>query len=218
MPAPSVTTERLSPCLPRSTGERPAASPPPGALVMQPSTARSSRSSPIIRSYAWSARVWTCSLTPAAAHSFSRRRIVASEQSELAIRSYPEPCTSAASTCSNTTRSGIRGRWHPSGWVGETTGRSGSSAENWSHSGSNRQTGRTGTDSSHDGDGLHLYCRGTRACLLLLLSPLPIVGRSNDARVVGLHPNCSLGAAGYGRGACSHGLRTPGLSPRAAGY
>src|SRR3954453_19869949 len=39
MPCPSVATERFMPCLPRSTGERPATSPPHGALVMAPSTA-----------------------------------------------------------------------------------------------------------------------------------------------------------------------------------
>jgi hypothetical protein len=88
--------------------------------------------------------VCTCSLSPAAAHSLSRRRIVASEHPRLAIRSYPEPCTSAAITCSNTTRSSTRRRWQPSGWVGETRGRSGSNAENWTQSGSTRQTGRTG--------------------------------------------------------------------------
>src|SRR5215216_1311827 len=71
--------------------------------------------------------------------------MVRSEHPALAIRSYPEPCTKAAITCSNTTRSGMRRRWQPSGWVGETAGRSGSSAENWTHRGSNRQTGRTGT-------------------------------------------------------------------------
>lgn len=38
MPQASEATERFSPCLPRSTGDRPAFSPPDGALVMQPST------------------------------------------------------------------------------------------------------------------------------------------------------------------------------------
>jgi len=41
IPWPSVITERLVPCLPRSTGEGPAAWPPQGALTMQPSTHRS---------------------------------------------------------------------------------------------------------------------------------------------------------------------------------
>ena len=54
-PAASVTTERLMPCLPRSTGERPETSPPQGDLVIDPSTDRSSRSSPSIRSYPASA-------------------------------------------------------------------------------------------------------------------------------------------------------------------
>src|SRR5512135_1212820 len=38
--------ERFMPCLPRSTGLRPAHSPPPGALVMQPSTMIFSRARP----------------------------------------------------------------------------------------------------------------------------------------------------------------------------
>ena len=37
IPAASTARERLSPCLPRSTGLRPATSPPHGALVMQQS-------------------------------------------------------------------------------------------------------------------------------------------------------------------------------------
>jgi hypothetical protein len=48
---PSVATERFMLYLPRSTGELPATSPPHGDLVMRPSTASSSRSSPMIRSY-----------------------------------------------------------------------------------------------------------------------------------------------------------------------
>ena len=38
MPQASEATGRFSPSLPRSTGERPALSPPDGALVMHPST------------------------------------------------------------------------------------------------------------------------------------------------------------------------------------
>mgnify|MGYP007118560291 CR=1 FL=1 len=37
-------------------------------------------------------------------------RMVRSEQPRVAIRSYPEPCTREATTCSKTTRSGIRRR------------------------------------------------------------------------------------------------------------
>ena len=33
-PCPSDATERFRPCLPRSTGDRPATSPPQGAVVM----------------------------------------------------------------------------------------------------------------------------------------------------------------------------------------
>jgi hypothetical protein len=43
--------ERFRPCLPRSTGERPATSPPSGALVMAPSTAVWSRTRPTTRSH-----------------------------------------------------------------------------------------------------------------------------------------------------------------------
>ncbi|RBY80894.1 hypothetical protein DQ238_07590 [Geodermatophilus sp. TF02-6] len=47
-PAPSHNWDRFRPPLPRSTGLRPAHCPPQGALVVQPSTARSARSRPII--------------------------------------------------------------------------------------------------------------------------------------------------------------------------
>jgi hypothetical protein len=50
MPPASVTTDRFSPCLRRSTGLGPATCPPQGALVMHPSTASWSSSSPKIRS------------------------------------------------------------------------------------------------------------------------------------------------------------------------
>lgn len=51
-PRPSVSKDLLVPCFPRSTGDRPAACPPQGALTRQPSTVTSSNSSPTIRSYA----------------------------------------------------------------------------------------------------------------------------------------------------------------------
>src|SRR3954452_24538901 len=40
IPPPSTSTDRFNPCLRRSTGDGPAHSPPPGAFVMHPSTAR----------------------------------------------------------------------------------------------------------------------------------------------------------------------------------
>jgi hypothetical protein len=49
MPYPSTMLERFMPCLQGSTGLRPAHS-PPGALVMQPSMAISSRTRPTMRS------------------------------------------------------------------------------------------------------------------------------------------------------------------------
>lgn len=48
---------------------------------------------------------------------------------------------------SNTIRSLMRGRWHPSGWDGSTFGRSGSKAANWSQSGPVSHDGSTGTGS-----------------------------------------------------------------------
>jgi NAD(P)-dependent dehydrogenase (short-subunit alcohol dehydrogenase family) len=50
MPYPSTRLDRFMPSLPRSTGLRPAHWPPPGAFVMQPSTARSRSSRPTMRS------------------------------------------------------------------------------------------------------------------------------------------------------------------------
>jgi hypothetical protein len=46
-PTASTMADRFMPCLPRSSGEPPAISPPPGALVRQPSTLTSRRSRPI---------------------------------------------------------------------------------------------------------------------------------------------------------------------------
>jgi hypothetical protein len=40
---------------------------------------------------------------------------VRSEHPAVAIRSYPDPCTRASMTWSNTTRSGTRRRWQRSG-------------------------------------------------------------------------------------------------------
>ena len=48
--------------------------------------------------------------------------IVRSEHRAVAIRSYPLPCTKAAMTCSNTTRSPMRRRWQPSGCAGSAPG------------------------------------------------------------------------------------------------
>src|SRR5215469_10322643 len=88
---------------------------------------------------------------PCSAQSLSRRRIVRSEHPAVAIRSYPLPCTNAATTCSNTTRSGTRRRWQPSGWPGSNGGRSApSSARNSTQIGSSRHDGTAGT--GHLGD------------------------------------------------------------------
>jgi hypothetical protein len=59
------------PACPGRTGDRPAFSPPEGALVMQPSIEISPSPRPIIRSYASKARAWTCSEIPCSAHSLT---------------------------------------------------------------------------------------------------------------------------------------------------
>jgi hypothetical protein len=86
MPPAWTATERFSPCLRRSTGLGPATRPPQGALVMQPSTARSSSSKP----NSWSAATRTArrswSATPAVIHSSRRRRRVVAEQPWSAMR------------------------------------------------------------------------------------------------------------------------------------
>jgi hypothetical protein len=108
--------ERFMPCLPRSTGLRPAHSPPPGALPMQPSTMISSRTRPTMRSWACSAICLSLAKIPALIHSSRRSRIVVAEHCESAIDSYEQPKRRTWISFSKMIRSGIRGRWQPSGW------------------------------------------------------------------------------------------------------
>ena len=75
-----LATERFMPCLPRSTGLRPATSPPQGALVMHPSTARSSQVQPDHPVVGGQRRRSSAGPCPAWAHSRRRRRMVRSEQ------------------------------------------------------------------------------------------------------------------------------------------
>ena len=81
-----------------------------------------------------------CSLIPRATHVLSRRRIVRSEHPELAIRSYSLPSTNAATTCSNTTRSGAAADGSPAGERGQTPGalraRSSTTLVTWDNSAS----------------------------------------------------------------------------------
>jgi hypothetical protein len=58
----------------------------------------------------------------------------------------PRPCTSASTTCSNTTRAGTRRRWQPSGWVESNSGGSSPiAAWNSTQIGTSRQDGTAGT-------------------------------------------------------------------------
>src|SRR3954467_14308357 len=63
-PAASVSRLRLVPCLPRSVGLRPVRSPPSGALVIAPSIASHSPSSPLISSYSRSPVAQRLTKTP----------------------------------------------------------------------------------------------------------------------------------------------------------
>src|SRR5215216_757560 len=86
------------------------------------------------------------------------------------MRRYPQPNTRIWMSLSKMTRSGMRRRWQPSGWW---TWRAGSSAANWTHSGS-----RTNDGSAGPGDrfvGLVLLLRGW-------LPSRPLIARSNVAR------------------------------------
>jgi hypothetical protein len=74
--------DRFIPSLRRSTGLGPAQSPPPGALVMQPSMASLSRTSLTMRSQASRAIVFSCA---ALIHSSRRSRIVVAPQAQSAM-------------------------------------------------------------------------------------------------------------------------------------
>jgi len=78
---------------------------------------------------------------PALIHSSRRSRIVVAEQAQSAIASCEQPNRRTWTSFSKMIRSGIRCRWHPSGCEGAYTGRGGSSAANWSHSGSSSHHG-----------------------------------------------------------------------------
>jgi hypothetical protein len=76
----SVMPERFRPCLPRSTGERAAASPPQVALVIELTTAIWSRTRATIRSYEASTTCLSLVKMPSRIHSSRRLRIVVAEQ------------------------------------------------------------------------------------------------------------------------------------------
>ena len=78
--SPSTISDRFLPCLPRSTGDGPATSPSPGALVMHPSTAICSRIRPTMRSSASSAIVLSWAKLPNVIHSSRRLRMGVAEQ------------------------------------------------------------------------------------------------------------------------------------------
>jgi hypothetical protein len=75
-------------------------------------------------------------LVPAAAQGGSRAGVIG----DAAVAAQPN--TSTWTSLSKTTRSGMRGRWQPSGWC---TWRAGSSAETWTHRGSRMDDGSAGT-------------------------------------------------------------------------
>src|SRR3954467_14563872 len=87
-PLASVSRLRLAPCLPRSVGFLPVRSPPGGALVIAPSIASHSQSSPFNSSYSptpWAQRVTD---TPASVHSGKRRWAEELEQIPVTFRAF----------------------------------------------------------------------------------------------------------------------------------
>ena len=118
-PLASVSRLRLVPSLPRSVGFRPVRSPPSGALVMAPSIASHSQSSPFISSYSCKPRAQRLTKTPAAAHSWKRRWAEEWEQMPVASRApHWQPVRSTKKMASMALRSATRGLWQPSGWRG----------------------------------------------------------------------------------------------------
>ena len=120
MPCPSVMSSRLLHALfPRFTGLRPAHSPPPGALVMQPPMRISCKTRPAMWSRAFTAIRSSPAKIPAAIHSSRRSRIVVAEQAPPAIDAAPaaEP-QDLDQLFEDDPAALIRGRWQPSGWDG----------------------------------------------------------------------------------------------------
>ena len=70
---------------------------------------------------------------------------VVAEQLESAIFRYEQPRTRVWTSLSKMIRSGMRGRWHPHGWVSMWGG---ISATNWRHRGSMMKDGMAGTSTS----------------------------------------------------------------------
>jgi len=70
---------------------------------------------------------------------------VVAEQLESAIFRYEQPRTRVWTSLSKMIRSGMRGRWHPHGWVSMWGG---ISATNWRHRGPMMKDGMVGTSTS----------------------------------------------------------------------
>jgi hypothetical protein len=162
----------------RSTGLRPDTSPPQGDFVIDPSTARSERSSPIIRSYASSPMRSNSWPMPAWAHSVRRRRMVRSEQPGLARRSCAAVHQRGDHMVEHDPVWHPR-RWQPQGWVEENSGRSADpiSAANSTHDGSVRDAGSRGTDSPGDHQDFSnpvITCRRASTCNDAQPSQLPV--------------------------------------------
>ena len=107
-------------------GFLPVRSPPSGALVIAPSIASQSQSSPFNSSYSWSPWAQRVTKTPAAVHSWNRRWAEELEQIPVAFRAFHwQPVRSTKKMASMALRSATLGLWQPSGWGGRG-GRSGS--------------------------------------------------------------------------------------------
>ena len=81
-------------------------------------------------------------------------------------------------TCSNTTRSGMRRRWQPSGWVGETADAPAAAPRTGPRAAPTGMTGSTGTGSSPTAMAGTSTVAGARACPLRPIPRQPIAGHS----------------------------------------
>ena len=109
----------MVPGLPRSVGLRPVRSPPNGALVIAPSIASHSQSSPFNSSYSSSPRAQRFTKTPAAVHSWKRRWAEEWEQMPVASNApHRQPVRRTKKMASMALRSVTLGLWHPRGCGG----------------------------------------------------------------------------------------------------
>src|ERR1039458_1484753 len=127
MPSSSTSRLRFVPPLERSTGLGPVASPPSGALVIEPSMLSHSSLRPFTRSYSNRPSSQKRRNTPAASHSWKRLCAVAPLQIPVASRAlHWQPVIRTNRMPFITARSGTLLRWQPNGCTSPGSGIRGS--------------------------------------------------------------------------------------------